>query len=78
MRPYLTLNTMIHIKDKVEQSTEMNSAPPLHIGEVANEKGDFVSQLTTMANLIFIKKIEIQSNPKVYYNGKSSLKFTNQ
>ena len=51
------LNTQhykVRIKGKVEQSREYGSAPPLHLGVVAIEKGDFGSSLTKMAKFTFI------------------------
>ena len=51
------LNTQqykVHIKGKVEQSRERSSAPPLHLGVVAIEKGAFWSPLTMVANFTFL------------------------
>ena len=47
------LNTQqykVHIKGKVEQFRERSSAPPLHLGVVAIEKGAFRSPSTMIAN----------------------------
>ena len=43
----------VHIKGKVEQSRESSSAPPLHLGIVAIEKGVFKSPLTMVTNFTF-------------------------
>ena len=40
----------VRIKGKVEQSRERSSAPHLHLGVVAIEKGAFWSPSTTVAN----------------------------
>ena len=51
------LNTQhykVCIKGKVEQSEGRSSAPPLHLGVVAIEKGAFWSPLTTVTNFTFI------------------------
>ena len=50
------LNTQqykVRIKGKVEQSRERSSAPPLHLGVVAIEKGAFRSPSTTFANFSY-------------------------
>ena len=50
------LNTQqyeVRIKGKVEQSREIESRSPLHIGVVAIEKGAFWSPSTTVANFTF-------------------------
>ena len=44
----------VHIKGKVAQSSEWSSAPPLHIGVVAIEKGAFRSPSTTVANFTYL------------------------
>ena len=53
------LNTQhykVRIKGKVEQSKEKESHPPLHLGVVAIEKGDFGSPSTMFANFILLTK----------------------
>ena len=47
-----TLLNKVGIKGKVEQSRERSSAPALHLGVVAIEKGVFWSPSTTVANLL--------------------------
>ena len=50
------LNTQhykVRFKGKVEQSWEWSSAPPLHLGVVAIEKGAFGSPSTMVANFTF-------------------------
>ena len=50
------LNTQqykVHIKGKVVQSRERSSAPPLHLGVVAIEKGAFWLPSTAVANFTF-------------------------
>ena len=50
------LNTQhykVRIKGKVEQSRECSSAPHLHLGVVAIEKGAFGSPSTTVANFTY-------------------------
>ena len=50
------LNTQqykVRIESKVEQSSEIGSALPLHIGVVANENGAFWFPSTTVTNLLF-------------------------
>ena len=50
------LNTQqykVCIKGKMEQSRERSSAPPLHLGVVAIEKGAFWSPSTMVANFTF-------------------------
>ena len=49
------LNTQhykVRIEGKVELSREMSSAPPLNLGVVAIEKGDFRSPSTTVHQLL--------------------------
>ena len=56
------LNTQqykVGIKSKVEQSRERSSAPPLHLGVVAIEKGAFGSPSTKVANFIFLLTTKI-------------------
>ena len=51
------LNTQqykVGIQDKVEQSRERSSAPPLHLCVVATEKGAFWSPSTTVANFTLL------------------------
>ena len=51
------LNTQhykVRFKGKVEQSWEWSSAPPLHLGVVAIEKGAFVSPSTMVANFTLL------------------------
>ena len=53
------LNTQqykVLIKSKVEHFREKSSAPPLHLGVVAIEKGAFWSPSTTVANLLYVSK----------------------
>ena len=50
------LNTQhykVRFKGKVEQSWEWSSAPPLHLGVVAIEKGAFGSPSTMVANFTY-------------------------
>ena len=50
------LNTQhykVWFKGKVEQSREWSSAPPLHLGVVAIEKGAFGSPSTMVANFTY-------------------------
>ena len=47
----------VRIKGKVEQSRERSSAPPLHFGVVAIEKGVFGSSSTTVANFTLLDRI---------------------
>ena len=52
------LNTQqykVCVKGKVEQSWERSSAPPLHLGIVAIEKGAFWLPSTTVANFPLIE-----------------------
>ena len=44
----------VRIKGKVEQSREKSSAPPIHLGVVAIEKGGFGSPSTTVANFTYM------------------------
>ena len=51
------LNTQhykVRFKGKVEQSREWSSAPPLHLGVVAIEKGAFGSPSTMVANFTLL------------------------
>ena len=51
------LNTQhykVRFKGKVEQSREWSSAPPLHLGVVAIEKGAFGSPSTMVANFTYL------------------------
>ena len=53
------LNTQqykVRIKGKVEQSRERSSAPPLHLGVVAIEKGAFWSPSTTLRRELLIAR----------------------
>ena len=53
------------IKRKVEQSRELRSAPPLHLGVVAVEKGAFGSPSTTVANFTYLytkKRVHLQNS----------------
>ena len=47
-------NYKVGIKGKVEQSRERSSAPPLHFGVVATEKGAFGSPSTKAANFTYL------------------------
>ena len=52
------LNTQhykVRFKGKVEQSWEWSSAPPLHLGVVAIEKGAFGSPSTMVANFTYLQ-----------------------
>ena len=58
------LNTQhykVRFKGKVEQSREWSSAPPLHLGVVAIEKGAFGSPSTMVANftLLYAKQFHL-------------------
>ena len=51
------LNTQhykVRFKGKVEQSREWSSAPPLHLGVVAIEKGAIGSPSTMVANFTYL------------------------
>ena len=48
-----TQHYKVKIKGKVEQFWEWSSAPPLHLGVVAIEKGAFWSPSTTIANFTY-------------------------
>ena len=55
------LNTQhykVRIKGKVEQSREMSSAPPLHLGVVAIKKGAFGSPSTMVTNFTYYYTIQ--------------------
>ena len=49
-----TLHYKVRIKGKMEQYRERNSAPPLHLEVVANEKEAFRSFSITVANFVFL------------------------
>ena len=55
-----TQHYKVWIKGKVEQSWELSSALPLHLGVVAIEKGAFGSPSSKVANFALLTKSSIQ------------------
>ena len=55
------------IKGKLEQSRERSSAPPLHLGVVAIEKGTFWSPSTMVANFTFYLSIRNEGLLSVWF-----------
>ena len=58
----------VRIKGKVEQSREKSSAPPLHLGVVAIEKGAFWSPSTTVTNLTYLVIFSLKNTNRTFYN----------
>ena len=50
-----TQHYKVRIKDKMEQSRDYRSTPPVHLGIVAIEKGAFGLSLIKVTNLLYIK-----------------------